>query len=325
MIRRDVNARAGLWRGAFDQAKPFKHVVIDDFFELSVAEAMLREFPVVEDRSKLVNEWGQHNPKKAVTNIKELGGVFRDVDGYIQDREFINFMELTTGIPGLCYDPHYYGAGTHENFHGAGLDAHYDFNIHPITHQHRRLNAIIYLNKDWNPDWKGSICFHADPWDLENDEVKEIQPAFNRCVIFETTERSWHSVPIIEQPEAFRDRSRKSFTIYMYTDTRPAEETAPAHGTVYVQAPLPSWFAAGHTLSDADVEYVKANIRRRHEYLRQMYRREYQFAEIIDQQKAHVATLSKRPIAPVIGWAMVESVDTPGYHDGWIGPCWRVA
>lgn len=320
MIRDAIRARMSQLAGEFAAARPFKYVVIDDFFEPAVAEALLAAFPAVEDPSQLLNEFGVPNPKKATTDVAGIGGIYKDMDGYIQGRDFIDFMEHVTGIPDLRYDPHYYGAGTHENFHGAGLDAHYDFNIHPITQQHRRLNAIVYLNKDWNPDWKGSICFHSDPWDLERDEVVEVQPAFNRCVIFETNEKSWHSVPIIEQPPELRNRSRKSFTIYMYTETRPLEESAPAHGTVYVQSPLSPRFAPGYTLNAADVAEIKGNIRRRHEYLRQMYKREYKFAEIIDDQKEHINALKARVRIPVVGWAAVTSVSEPAHLDNWMGP-----
>jgi hypothetical protein len=151
----------------FSSALPFKHVVIDNFLEPNIAEALLEEFPAVADPSVLTNEFGGRNPKKAVTDVKGLGGAYAALDDFIQSPAFIHFMERLTGIPELRYDPHYFGAGTHENFHGAGLDAHYDFNVHPITHQHRRLNAIVYLNKDWEPQWNGSICFHSDPGTLK--------------------------------------------------------------------------------------------------------------------------------------------------------------
>lgn len=319
MISQNVLGRVEGLARIFASALPFKHVVIDDFLERSVAEAMLEEFPAVDDPSVLINEFGGRNPKRAVSDVRGVGGIYVALDTFIQSAPFIDFVEQLTGIHALRYDPHYFGAGTHENFHGAGLDAHYDFNIHPITHQHRRLNAIIYLNKDWQPEWKGSICFHSDPWDLENDRVTEISPVFNRCVIFETNERSWHSVPIIAQPLEHRAKSRKSFTIYMYTDTRPTEELAPAHGTVYVQAPISPRFKPGHTLDTEDVAEIKTNIARRHEYLRAMYQREYQFAEIIDKQKAQIASLSTLMRVPVVGWGQVTHVITAPYSDGWIG------
>ena len=303
----------------FQTARPFRHVIIDDFLREDVAEQMLLDFPSVDDPSKLVNEFGAPNPKSAISDVKSLAPVFQELDQYIQSREFLDAMQRITGIPDLRYDPWYYGAGTHENFHGAGLDAHYDFNIHPKTAYHRRLNAIVYLNRDWDPEWQGDIAFHTDPWDLKNDARKSVVPEFNRCVIFETTENSWHSVTPVSLPEDQRSNSRKSFTIYLYTETRPREETAPEHGTVYVQSNLPEHIREGRTLTADDIATIETNLQRRHEYLRNMYKREYRFSEVIDDLKRQIAEWKSCSSLPILGLAKVKKVIAPLFHDGWMG------
>lgn len=307
------------YRHEFETAKPFRHVVIDQFLRPETAEALLSNFPTVEDPSLLLNEFGVHNPKSSIPDVKSLAPPYVELDEYIQTDEFLQAISEITGIGDLRYDPWYYGAGTHENFHGAGLDAHYDFNIHPRTGQHRRLNAIIYLNKDWDPAWNGDIAFHSDPWDLKNDTRKSIQPEFNRCVIFETTENSWHSVSLIDLPADKRHLSRKSFTIYLYTEQRPAEETAPEHGTVYVQSGLPEHIKAGRTLTAEDVAAIEANLHRRHEYLRAMYKREYQFSRVIESLRSEIQLLKSHSRVPIMGLAKVKRVDAPLYPDGWMG------
>ena len=303
----------------FESAKPFRHVIIDDFLRAEVAEEMLREFPSVKDPSKLLNEFGDPGLKSAISDVRSLAPIYGEVDQYIQSPEFLRAMEGITGIPNLRYDPWYYGAGTHENLHGAGLDAHYDFNIHPKTAYHRRLNAIIYLNKDWDPAWNGDIAFHTDPWDLQNDVKKSITPAFNRCVVFETTENSWHSVTPIALPPEKRHLSRKSFTIYLYTETRPVEETAPEHGTIYVQSNLPEHIKEGHTLTAEDMQAIQGNLRRRHEYLRNMYKREYRFSKVIDDLKREVLEWKGTSSLPLLGKAKIKGVTAPLFHDRWMG------
>jgi len=319
LINPAVLGKLDEFHAEFEGAKPFRHVIIDDFLRPEVADEMLRDFPTVEDPSKLLNEFGAPGLKSAISDVRSLPPVYVDVDDYIQSGEFLRAMERITGIPDLRYDPWYYGAGTHENLHGAGLDAHYDFNIHPKTAYHRRLNAIVYLNKDWDPAWKGDIAFHTDPWDLQNDVKKSVAPAFNRCVVFETTENSWHSVTPIDLPADKRSLSRKSFTIYLYTETRPAEETAPEHGTVYVQSNLPEHIQEGHTLTADDMRAIHGNLRRRHEYLRAMYKREYRFSEIIDDLRREVSEWKSTSYVPVLGRAKVKQVQSPIYHDGWLG------
>ena len=299
----------------FRHAKPFRYVVIDDFLKSEVAEALLAEFPTVKDPSKLVNEFGDPSRKSAISDVRSIGGVYIQMDDYIQSPEFLTLMSEITGIPDLRYDPYYYGAGTHENLHGAGLDPHYDFNIHPKTAQHRRINAIVYLNKDWDPAWKGSICFHSDAWDLENDQVTEVSPNFNRCVIFETTERSWHSVPPIKLPPNKRHLSRKSFTIYLYTDKRPPEEIAPEHGTVYVQFGISPEIKAGRVLTQDDVDEIYANLKTRNSYLRNLYKREYQFSEHIERQANFIRELQRATYIPILGYAKIKDVRSPLFHD----------
>lgn len=314
-INNAVKNKARSYARQFAAATPFKHVVIDDFLDPTIAQALLDEFPSAKDPSKLVNEFGTPHPKSAISDVKSLGPTYRSFDEFISQREFLSLIEQITGIPELMYDPYYYGGGTHENFHSAGLDPHFDFNIHPKSGAHRRINLIIYLNKDWDPSWKGSICFHSNPWDMDADEIHEVQTAFNRCVIFETTENSWHSVPPVDLPAHKRHLSRKSFTIYLYTKTRPVAETAVSHGTVYVQRNLPSHIKPGHTLTQTDVDEIKSNIARRNEYLKNLYKREYSYEQHIAELKSYIHSVEKAMHLPLQGSAKLLEVSIPPYPD----------
>jgi len=297
---------------------PFKHVVIDNFLNSAIAKSLLDQFPCVEDQSKLVNEFGVLNPKASVPDVAGIGGVYSLIDNYIQTDEFLTLMSKITGIPNLLYDPWYFGAGTHENFHSAGLDPHIDFNIHPKTNWHRRINAIVYLNENWDPNWGGDIGFHTDPWNLAGDKRFAFEPLFNRCVIFETTEKSWHSVETINLPIEQRNLSRKSFTIYLYTKERIGEEIAPPHGTVYVQRPLPIKLVEGAVITAKDVEIVNANLQRRHSYLKGMYIREYGYSRIIEQLKLELADQIRKSYVPIMGYGKLMGVYKPLFTDGWM-------
>ncbi|TQE99014.1 MAG: 2OG-Fe(II) oxygenase [Spiribacter salinus] len=129
------------------------------------------------------------------------------LDEYIQTREFLGWLERMTGIDELFYDPDYFGGGTHENRHGQDLDPHVDFNKYPKTGLHRRLNLIIYLNREWHDEWGGAIEFHKEPrLPPEQNEIEYVQPKFNRAVLFETTHWSWHGFER-NQPAGGRRRS----------------------------------------------------------------------------------------------------------------------
>jgi hypothetical protein len=98
-----------------------------------------------------------------------------------------------------------------------------------------------------------------------------VAPLFNRCVIFETTENSWHGFDQILLPEDRRDLARKSIALYCYTKDRPVEETTGRHTTHYVNRQLPDRFVEGHTLSREDVDNVRNMIAQRDDQLRRLY------------------------------------------------------
>ena len=116
---------------------------------------------------------------------------------------------------------------------------------------------ILFLNQEWDHHWGGILDFHSDPWDPDTDQVRSVPPAFNRCVLFETNEYSWHGFRRIVLPEDKRHVSRQTIAVYFYTRERPPEETAPDHSTVYVPRPMPPYIQPGHTLSEDDYSNLR--------------------------------------------------------------------
>ncbi|MBD8527135.1 methyltransferase domain-containing protein [Pseudomarimonas arenosa] len=254
----------------FHSARPFRHWLIEDFFNAEWADRLIAEFPDFE-RGNARNENGELGGKSVVERIRDLGPAYAALDDLAKSPAFLSWLSASTGIPDLLYDPEYFGGGTHDNRHGQDLDVHVDFNRHPGNGSHRRLNLIVYLNKDWQPDWGGGLELHSDPRS-EADQVSIIQPLFNHCVVFETTEHSWHGFSRITLPEAEHHRSRKSIALYFYTASRPSEEVAPTHSTIYVDRPLPERFHAGHVLSEADLQEIKGLLARRDQHNQRLYR-----------------------------------------------------
>ena len=256
----------------FAEADPYKHVLIKDFLNDSFLKKILADFP--QAGSNLKNEFGSKNRKHAVHNIRNLGANFVKWDNFVKSEEFISYLEKVTGIQGLIYDPEYHGAGTHNNLHGQGMDVHIDFNLHRTTGFHRRLNLIIYLNENWNPDWGGSLEVHKNPWDLENDYWHTYPCLCNHAILFETNEYSWHGFKNINLPEDKRHLSRKSLTVYYYTKERPAKEIAPKHGTIYVQKAIPQELKPGQVITETIYNNLKSIFQHRNCYLKGLYRRE---------------------------------------------------
>ncbi len=270
MLNPNLHDRIGALAARFQQRDPFRHVVIDDFLAPQYCAELLTQFPPFE-HGNARNEAGEVGNKSTVEKIRDLGPAYAALDDLLQTREFLDLIGRITGIPNLLYDPWYFGGGTHENRSGQDLDAHVDFNRHPVERWHRRLNLIVYLNHEWNDAWGGSLQLHADPR-ARDDRITTITPLYNRGVIFETTEWSWHGFPRIALPENRRALSRGSAALYFYTTERPAEERAATHSTIYVDKPLPERFQAGLTLGAGDVDELRDLLARRDQHNQRLYR-----------------------------------------------------
>jgi Rps23 Pro-64 3,4-dihydroxylase Tpa1-like proline 4-hydroxylase len=214
----------------FQNQQPFHFIFINDFFKSDKAELLLHQYPSVEQYSwKGITYMNQKN-KFELSDFHSLP-VFQSVFDELNAQEFIEWLQKLTGIEEpLLGDKSLFGAGLHQSIDGAFLNVHVDYNIHPVTQFHRRLNVLIYLNKDWKDEYGGNIEF----WDFADNKKKRIasfQPAFNSCVIFETNEYSYHGHP---KPLSLpKGMSRKSISSYYYSEDRPKNEKAREHNTVF--------------------------------------------------------------------------------------------
>ena len=127
-------------------------------------------------------------------------------------------METLTGIENLISDPYFLGAGLHQIPRGGKLAVHADFNRHNKFPLDRRLNILVYLNKDWKEEYGG----HLELWDRDMSKCKKIAPLFNRMVVFPVTDWAYHGHP--EPLTCPEGRTRKSIALYYYTNGRPENE-----------------------------------------------------------------------------------------------------
>lgn len=218
-------------RDQYVNAAPFPHAVIDDFLPPAVCDRLIDDFPRP-DQIEWLRFEKHHSKKLATQGAGQFGPFTRDVLGQFNSWACLKFLEGLTGIEGLIPDPHYVGGGLHQIETGGFLKVHTDFNWHQTLKLDRRINLIVYLNKDWQESYNG----HLELWDREMTHcVKKILPIFNRCVVFNTTDWSYHGHP--EKLTCPPDRTRKSMALYYYTNGRPDEEKSDAHGTMWQERP----------------------------------------------------------------------------------------
>jgi Rps23 Pro-64 3,4-dihydroxylase Tpa1-like proline 4-hydroxylase len=315
-ISAPVRLAVDQYREAFVTAQPFKHVTIENFFEPAFAEQLLAEFPSF-DVKLSTNESGHASGKSVNTNIRSISPAYQRLYETLAARPFLDFVSQLSGIPDLLLDPKMFGGGTHENLHGQELDPHVDFNYDESRQLHRRLNLIVYLNKEWQSEWGGAIEIHSNPRRPFENQIRGFDPLFNRCVMFETNEYSWHGFPRIQLPEDKRHLSRKSISIYLYTTERPAEEIAPVHATFYVQRPLPSNIVAGHTLTEGEAAELQSLIIRRDGWIEMYQKMELEKNRDLAELAAHIEVLRRRIRAPLTGYLLAEGHAEGLHGDGW--------
>ena len=308
---------AGRYQDVFLYAEPFKHVVIEDFFEPSFARRLLEEFPSF-DPKLAMNEHGNIGGKAVNTRIREISPAYKELYEAISSQPFLDLISRLSGIPDLILDPKLYGGGTHDNRHGQELDAHVDFNYDEAQQLHRRLNLIVYLNEDWKAEWGGAIEIHSNPRDPASNRIRAYDPLFNRCVMFETNEYSWHGFPKINLPPDKRHLSRKSISIYLYTKDRPAEEIVPMHGTFYIQRPLPDRIQAGRALTGEDLQELKQLLVRRDDWIAFYHKMELEKNREIAAKEHAVQDLMNRVHAPLTGYVLQAGSAAGIYADRWV-------
>ena len=236
-------------------AKPYPHIVIDDFFPEGVVEWLDRSFPTPnpnKDRNFL-------NPKIEFRKRQVLWDSFSPEHhaffGFMNSAPVLRFLEALTGIKGLIGDPYFAGGGFHEISRGGRLGLHADFRVHPALKCQRRLNLLVYLNKNWEPDFGGNL----EIWDQNLSKCHRlIAPLFNRAVIFNTDEKSYHGHPeALNCPES---QTRRSIALYYYTAL--PEASTPANGTMFVPKPNDPDDIKEHAFQVRMIQYLKDEMAR---------------------------------------------------------------
>ena len=224
----DMTVLADSHADEYRNADPFPSIVLDNFLPGDVLREMIDDYPSVTH-----GVWHQFNDPREVKFAladetvmpASLRAILRELNGHV----FVNFLERLTGIDALVPDPHFVGGGLHQILPGGLLKVHADFDMHPHLHLHRRLNALLYLNEDWEESYGGAL----ELWNLDmSHATRKIAPVANRLVVFSTTETSFHGHPdALTCPPG---RARRSMAWYYYT--APQGERR-GHDTLFQERP----------------------------------------------------------------------------------------
>jgi hypothetical protein len=216
---------ASEWGEAYRAAKPFPHVVIDDLLPDELLDDVVAEFPPVDD-----TRWGIEDSttqrKQQWSDPILLPPVIASTVALLQSAPFLSFLEQLTGVTGLMGDPHCVEGGPHQTWTGGFLKIHADTPTHPTLCLQRRVNVILYLNRDWSPAWGGEL----ELWDAAMTRCgSRVEPRFNRLVVFDALGTNHgHPDPAALPPGV----ARRSLALYYYV--------SPAHPSAVAASALPA-------------------------------------------------------------------------------------
>ena len=205
------------YRQTFLEANPFPHIVLDNFINERLLAKCEQDFPDLAKIDEAIRHSGRTDEKLASprgdnVQTKHIKRLLKFLNSSI----FVDFLQILTTIEEpLITDPHYIGGGLHQIRRGGFLKIHADYCKHPETKLDRRLNLLIYLNKNWEESYGG----HLELYDKDmNTCSQKILPIFNRMVIFNTNDYTYHGHP--DPLQCPPDRIRKSLALYYFSNGR---------------------------------------------------------------------------------------------------------
>ncbi len=212
----------------YQKGEPYHHICIDNFLPENILEKVRADLETLPEPEASF-ERAQENLKSSYVP-ERLPEFTKNLFYAFNSRPFVLFLEEMTGIKGLIPDPYYVGAGIHKTMNGGHLDIHADFNLHKQMKVERRLNVLIYLNKDWQEEWGGSF----EIWDNEmTKKMSSFVPTYNRMVCFSTGSNTFHGNPQpVNHPNG---EPRQSIALYYYTATW--DDSRKAHTTIFKPRP----------------------------------------------------------------------------------------
>jgi len=211
----------------YQGASPYPHIVLENFLDPEVLDECIAEFNKLNETDGWINYKHYNEKKRGLNKLDLLPEAIKSTINELNSPEFLGFLSTLTGIRDLQKDDRLEGGGIHQSGRGGFLNIHADFTVHPHHRNwQRRVNVLVYLNKDWQEEWGGKL----ELWDTKMKACEtKVLPVFNRCVIFNTDADSYHGHP--EPMTCPEDRFRRSIALYYYS-----VENNPYRRATYYQA-----------------------------------------------------------------------------------------
>jgi len=201
LIFKRLNNHLDEYNAAFKENKKVigtSFLTIDNFLPEELARKVYKDFM---PESK---EWREmksfRETKMTSKQFDAFPKLLGEVTFAIQEPEIVDLFAKITDIPQQKGDTGLYAGGLSMMRTGDFLNPHIDNSHDKDRKLYRRLNLLYYTTPDWTLEDGG----HLELWDDPVKNKVTIESKFNRLVLMETHNRSWHSVNKVTKPNSNR-------------------------------------------------------------------------------------------------------------------------
>lgn len=171
--------------------KVARHFALDNFLPTELAEQIYLNFPKPK-KMHVLRSYGEL--KTRYYHIKNSTQLLKDLHHATQDPRVIAEIEEITGIKNQVSDLSRPAGGLSTLLKGYFINPHLDYSHNAAKKLYRTVNLLYYVSPDWRIEDGGNF----EVWDEAVENRIIIPNYFNRLVVMETNQRSWHSVnPVV--------------------------------------------------------------------------------------------------------------------------------
>lgn len=190
-----------------------RHFVIDNFIPDELCHLVYEDYMALKDNFIVGNFLFKQN-KKTFTNLNDVSRQTKNLYSAFHDKRFVKVIEKIVNIKNLDPDPTLYAGGLTMMNQEDYLNPHID-NSHDRNRQkYRRINILFYITPEWSLENGGNL----ELWNSDVSKSHCVVSKFNRLVIMETNNISWHSVSPVKA-----NASRCCLSTYYFTIQSPED------------------------------------------------------------------------------------------------------
>lgn len=168
-------------------SRPVRHCWVDDLLPADLAERIPAAFP---QPDKLMLRSTIRERKRVGIDLDQYDPLIGELLHAFQRPVVIESVATITGHDALEGDPSFYASGISVMGQGDFLNPHIDNSHDGDRRLYRTINLLYYVSPGWTAENGGTL----ELWDGDVRRPTPVESAFNRLVLMETTDCSWHSV-----------------------------------------------------------------------------------------------------------------------------------